>query len=71
MQERSKPQEEMGTPSQLRMLPTAAEVEDPTAVFCRKELRMGPGSVTTTAKGLLQLLASGVGPQGRCGRHWL
>jgi len=69
------------------MLPTAAEVEDPTAVFCGKELRMGPGRVTTTGEGWmkpveswhcltqdsLQLLASGVGPQGwqgRRGRHW-
>jgi len=85
MQERSKPPEEMGTPSQLRMLPTAAEVEDPTTVFCGKELRMGPGRVTTTAEGWmttlelwhclkqgsLQLLASGVGPQGWHGRHGL
>ena len=69
----------MGTPSSLRMLPTAAEVVDPTAVFCGKELRMGPGRVTTTGdgsmttreswhcltQGSLQLLASGVGPQGR------
>ena len=85
--ERPKPPEEMGTPSELRMLPTAAEVEDPTAVFCGKELRMGPGRVTTTGEGWmktleswhcltqdsLQLLASGVGPQGwqgRRGRHW-
>ena len=74
-----KPPEEMGTPSELRMLPTAAEVEDPTAVFCGKELRMGPGRVTTTGEGWmktleswhcltqdsLQLLASRVGPQGR------
>ncbi|KAI1230235.1 hypothetical protein IHE44_0010200 [Lamprotornis superbus] len=48
MQERSKPPELMGTPPLLRMLPTAAEVEDPTTVFCGKELRMGPGRVTTT-----------------------
>ena len=68
----------MGTPSELRMLPTAAEVEDPTTVFCGKELRMGPGRVTSTAGGSmttvelwhcrtqhsLQLLASGQGPQG-------
>lgn len=52
---------------------------DPTAVFWGKELRMGPGRVTTTVggwmttweswhcltQGSLQLLASGVGPQGR------
>ena len=70
---------EMGTPSALRMLPTAADAEDPTAVFWGKELRMGPGRVTTTGdgwittreswhwrtQGSLQLLASGVGPQGR------
>ena len=85
MQERSKPPEVMGTPSELRMLPTAAEVEDPTTVFCGKELRMGPGRVTTTGEGSmtmvefwhcltqgsLQLLARGVGPQGRHGTHWL
>ena len=67
------------------MLPTAAEVEDPTAVLCGKELRMGPGRVTTTGEGWmttveswhcltqgsLQLLASGVGPQGEQGRHGL
>jgi len=67
------------------MLPTAAEVEDPTTVFCGKELRMGPGRVTTTAEGWmttlelwhcltqgsLQLLASGVGPHGWHGRHEL
>ena len=67
------------------MLPTAAEVEDPTTVFCGKELRMGPGRVTTTGEGWmatveswhcrtqgsLQLLASGVGPQGWQGRHGL
>ena len=78
MQEMSKPPELMGTPSELRMLPTAAEVEDPTTVFWGKELRMGPGRVTTTAGGSmttveswhcltqhsLQLLASGQGPQG-------
>ena len=83
--ERLKPPELMGTPSELRMLPTAAEVEEPTAVFCGKELRMGPGRVTTTAEGWmktleswhcltqgsLQLLASGVGPQGRQGMHGL
>ena len=83
--ERLKPPELMGTPSELRMLPTAAEVEEPTAVFCGKELRMGPGRVTTTAGGSmtmveswhcltqdsLQLLASGVGPQGRQGMHGL
>jgi len=74
-----KPPEEMGTPSSLRILPTAAEVLEPTAVFWGKELRMGPGRVTTTGEGWittreswhwrtqgsLQLLASGVGPQGR------
>ena len=74
----------MGTPSELRMLPTAAEVEDPTAVFCGKELRMGPGRVTTTGEGWmtmvefwhcltqgsLQLLARGVGPHGWHGWHW-
>lgn len=67
----------MGTPSELRVLPTAAELVDPTAVFWGKELRMGPGRVTTTGEGWittveswhcrthgsLQLLASGVGPQ--------
>ena len=67
------------------MLPTAAEVEDPTAVFCGKELRMGPGRVTTTGEGSmtmvefwhcltqgsLQLLARGVGPQGWHGTHGL
>ena len=81
--ERPKPPEEMGTPAELRMLPTAAEVEFPTAVFCGKELRMGPGRVTTTGEGWmttveswhcltqgsLQLLASGVGPQGWQGWH--
>ena len=51
MQERSQHPEVMGTPSQLRMLPTAAEVEEPTTVFCGKELRMGPGRVTTTEEG--------------------
>ena len=86
MQERSKPPELMGSPSQLRMLPTAAEVEEPTTVFCGKELRMGPGRVTTTGEGWvatveswhcltqgsLQLLASGVGPQGwQQGTHGL
>ena len=86
MQERSKPPELMGTPSQLRMLPTAAEVVEPTTVFCGKELRMGPGRVTTTGEGSmttvefwhcltqgsLQLLASGVGPQGwQQGTHGL
>ena len=45
-----KPPEEMGTPSSLRMLPTAAEVLEPTAVFWGKELRMGPGRVTTTCR---------------------
>ena len=83
MQARSQHPEVMGTPSQLRMLPTAAEVEEPTTVFCGKELRMGPGRVTTTAggsmttkefwhcltQGSLQLLASGVGPQGWQGWH--
>ena len=81
--ERPKPPEEMGTPSELRMLPTAAEVEDPTAVLCGKELRMGPGRVTTTGEGWmttleswhcltqgsLQLLPRGVGPQGWQGRR--
>ena len=76
--EMPKPPEEIGTPSSLRMLPTAAEVLEPTAVFWGKELRMGPGSVTTTGdgwittreswhwrtQGSVQLLASGVGPQG-------
>ncbi|POI28575.1 hypothetical protein CIB84_007675 [Bambusicola thoracicus] len=71
----------MGTPSQLRMLPTAAEVEDPTTVFCGKEVRMGPGKITTTVggsrttvedwhcltQGSLQLLAREVGPQPRHG----
>ena len=70
--------EEMGTPWALRLLPTAADAEDPTAVFWGKELRMGPGRVTSTVggwmatwesshcltQGSLQLLASGVGPQG-------
>lgn len=74
-----KPPEEMATPWALSSLPTAADEEDPTAVFWGKELRMGPGRVTTTAggwmttweswhcltQGSLQLLASGVGPQGR------
>ncbi|XP_067167953.1 uncharacterized protein [Apteryx mantelli] len=83
--ERSQHQEVMGTPSQLRMLPTAAEVEDPTVALCRKELRMVPGRATTTGggsmttveawhcltQGSLQLLASGVGLQGQPGRHWL
>ena len=60
------------------MLPTAADEDDPTAVLWGKELRMGPGRVTSTAggwmttrdsshcltQGSLQLLASGVGPQG-------
>ncbi|POI19023.1 hypothetical protein CIB84_017234 [Bambusicola thoracicus] len=41
MQESSLYLEQMGTPSLLRMLPTAAEVEDLTAVFCRKEMWMG------------------------------
>ena len=85
IQERSQHPEVMGTPLLLRMLPTAAEVEDPTAVLCGKELRMGPGRITTTGEGSmttvefwhcltqgsLQLLASGVGPQGWQGRHWL
>ena len=65
------------------MLPTAADEEDPTAVLWGKELRMGPGRVTTTVEGWmttresshcltqgsLQLLASGVGPQGWQGRQ--
>ena len=69
----------MATPWALSSLPTAADEEDPTAVFWGKELRMGPGRVTTTVEGWmttweswhcltqgsLQLLASGVGPQGR------
>ena len=60
------------------MLPTAADEEDPTAVLWGKEVRMGPGRVTSTVEGWmttresshcltqgsLQLLASGVGPQG-------
>ena len=46
----------MGTPSELRMLPTAAEVEDPTTVFCGKELRMGPGRVTTTGEGSMTMV---------------
>jgi len=68
----------MGTPPALRALPTAADAEDPTVVFWGKELRMGPGRVTTTGEGWittveswhwrtqgsLQLLACGVGPQG-------
>ena len=33
----------MGTPWELRLLPRAADAEDPTAVFWGKELRMGPG----------------------------
>lgn len=67
----------MGTLAALRELPTAAEALEPTAVLCGKELRMGPGSVTSTGEGWmatlesaqrrthgsLQLLASGVGPQ--------
>ena len=85
IQERSQHPEVMGTPLLLRMLPTAAEVEEPTTVFCGKELRMGPGRTTTTGEGSmttveswhcltqgsLQLLASGVGPQGGQGWHWL
>ncbi|POI19091.1 hypothetical protein CIB84_017165 [Bambusicola thoracicus] len=43
MQESSLYLEQMGTPSLLRMLPTAAEVEDLTAMFCRKEMWMGHG----------------------------
>lgn len=72
----------MGTPPALRELPTAADREDPTAVLCGKELRMGPGRVTTTGEasmntvesaqratqGSLQLLASGVGPEVPQGR---
>ncbi|XP_064895550.1 uncharacterized protein LOC135576111 [Columba livia] len=38
MPDRSQQPELMGTPSQLRILPTAAEVEEPTTVFCGKEL---------------------------------
>ncbi len=59
-------------------MPTAADKEDPTAVFWGKEVRTGPGRVTCTVggwmmmresshcltQGSLQLLASGVGPQG-------
>ena len=70
-----KPPEEMATPWALSSLPTAADEEDPTAVFWGKELRMGPGRVTTTVEGWmttweswhcltqgsLQLSASGVG----------
>ncbi|KAL2295580.1 hypothetical protein Nmel_018693 [Mimus melanotis] len=41
----------MGTPPALRASPTAADAEDPTAVFWGKELRMGPGRVTTTGEG--------------------
>jgi len=41
----------MGTPAALRTSPTAAEAEDPTVVFWGKELRMGPGRVTTTGEG--------------------
>ena len=41
----------MGTPPALRALPTAADAEDPTVVFWGKELRMGPGRVTTTGEG--------------------
>ena len=60
-------------------------MEEPTTVFCGKELRMGLGRVTTTGEGWmttvefwhcltqgsLQLLASRVGPQGWQGRHSL
>ena len=67
----------MGTLPALRELPTAADAVDPTAVLLGKELRIGPGSVTTTGggwiatlesaqrrtHGSLQLLASGAGPQ--------
>jgi len=73
----------MDTPSELRMLPTAEEVEDPTTVFCGKELTMGPGRVTTTGEGWmtmvefwhcltqgsLQLLARGVVLYGQHGRQ--
>jgi len=38
VQESSLYPELMGTSSLQRMLPTAAEVEDLTSVFCRKEL---------------------------------
>ena len=41
----------MGTPSLLRMLPTAADVEDLTAVFCRKELWKGADRTTITGRG--------------------
>ena len=51
MQERSQNSELMGTPLQLRMLPRAAEVEEPTAVFCGKEVRKGSGR-TTVRRGL-------------------
>ncbi|XP_042695540.1 uncharacterized protein LOC122171829 [Centrocercus urophasianus] len=54
--DKSKPPEVMGTPSELRMRPTAAEVEEPTAVFCGKELRMGPGRVTTTGEGWMMMV---------------
>ena len=57
----------------------AAEAEDPMAVLWGKAVRTGPGRVTSRVggwttmwessqcltQGLLQLLASGVGPQGR------
>ena len=74
----------MGTPPALRELPTAADREDPTAVLWGKEVRMGPGRVTTTGEGSitvvesahrrtqgsLQLFARGAGPQGK-GRQGL
>ena len=51
MQESSLYPELMGTPSLLRMLPTAADVEDLTAVFCRKELWKGADRTTVTGGG--------------------
>ncbi|OXB52853.1 hypothetical protein ASZ78_011439 [Callipepla squamata] len=81
--ENPEPPEIMGTRSELRMLLTAAEVEDLMVVFCGKELRMGLGWITTAGdswmatweswhcltQGSLQLLACEVGLRGWHGRR--
>ncbi|POI21004.1 hypothetical protein CIB84_015248 [Bambusicola thoracicus] len=58
MQESSLYLEQMGIPSLLRMLPTAAEVENLTAVFCRKELWKGADRTTIIGGGTLMTVES-------------
>ncbi|POI19973.1 hypothetical protein CIB84_016280 [Bambusicola thoracicus] len=48
----------MGTPSLLRMLPTAAKVAVLTAVLCRKELWKGAGRTTIIGRGTVMTVES-------------